>query len=124
MKMTRKTVKDLDGELSQLKVDFTGLQLKINELLEKHNYLEQEHNKCENTTMTTKPVLKCNLCELVFQRAGGLKKHRNNNHRDNKQIKCEECGKYLMKNGNIELMKRFIQSMHVIYVIRSLNVRT
>ena len=82
--MTRKTVKDLDGELSQLKVDFTGLQLKINELLIKYNSLEEEHNKCENTTRTTKPVLKCNLCELVFQKAGELKKHRNNNHRDNK----------------------------------------
>ena len=70
--MSKKTVKDLESEFSELKSLFKDLQVKFNLLSEKHEALEKRYD--EAMTKKCKDYI-CVKCEKVFSEEWQLKAH-------------------------------------------------
>ena len=88
--MTRKTVKALDAEVSQLKEEFKSLKSKFDELTKNNDNLKKEHEHCKKER---KIELKCKDCEVVFSKERDLQQHRKCNHPNSKPLQCDQCEK-------------------------------
>ena len=86
--MTKKTVKELDVEVSQLKQDFSDLKSQFDQLSVNYKTLAEEHKKCESPKI---PIVKCSTCSLTFPKQKDLQKHMKNDHKCDKKFQCEEC---------------------------------
>ena len=80
--MTRKTVKDLEGDLSAMKEDLDDTKVKMNELV----------LLCKKLTKSFAIDIKCDDCETEFETYKDLKEHRKSHSVQTEKIVCEECG--------------------------------
>ena len=88
--MTRKTVKDLDADLTKIKSEFGELKAKYDELSTKCNCLEKKYDG-KNTKRSSE--FKCKFCTEQFAKICDLKKHVKIHNLDTGPFKCESCDK-------------------------------
>ena len=60
--MSKKTVKDLNSEFTQLRGDFTSLQEKFDDLSKKHEALKKKYSK-----VLSQENFKCKNCDETFR---------------------------------------------------------
>ena len=104
--MTRKTVKALDAEVSQLKEEFKSLKSKFDELTKNNDNLTKKNEHCKKER---KIELKCKDCEVVFSNERDLQQHRKYNHPNSKPLQCETSttmvGQYKLRHCKL---KRYV----------------
>ena len=69
--MTKKTIKDLDGELTLVKKELKDMRGMFDALAEKYAKLEKSYELL---------LPKCNVCDEVFPTKRNLKRHNNIQH--------------------------------------------
>ena len=84
--MSKKTVKDLDSELTQVKDQFKDLEAKFHLLYEKHEVLEKKYEE-----VTTKKEFKCDGCDKHFTSVGKLRRHERTHKSTSRAFQCEKC---------------------------------
>ena len=94
--MSKKTVKDLDSEFTQFRVDFTNLQVKFNELSKKHEALEKKYSE-----VIFKENFQCKNCDATFRTMTDLRKHRKVHKTD--RYSCENCDKTFVNEDTMEM---------------------
>ena len=87
--MTRKTVKDLEGEIVQLKYQLVDLVLRFYTLQVKHKTLEKKFEEC----VTERSMIKCKKCEKEFQSPRDLKLHMSEPKSNKDSFECSYCGR-------------------------------
>ena len=88
--MTRKTVKDLEVEIVQLKQKLENVISTFDTLQMKYETLEAKVEECGKK----RSMLKCKKCVKEFEIPGDLRLHILNEHKSNKEtFKCSKCGK-------------------------------
>ena len=88
--MTRRTVKDLDADLTKLKSEFDELKAKYDELSTKCNCLEKKYEG-KNTNRSSE--FKCKSCNEQFANTCDLKKQAKIHNLDTGLFKCGSCDK-------------------------------
>lgn len=88
--MTKKTVKDLDMAVSQLKEELKTLKANYDTLADKYETLEKRYEVCLNEK---NQIFKCTKCDEEFISQLLLKKHRKCHNRSNELLQCGECEK-------------------------------
>lgn len=86
--MTRKTVKDLEKEVTNLREQFQDLKNNFDTLSVKYSGLEKEHNQC---VTNSKLIFKCNTCDQQFEKQEDLKEHKRKEHASFGQFSCDLC---------------------------------
>ena len=76
-------------EIDKLTASYKSLETKYQEL-------ETQYKQLQSRNPT---VFKCTLCEDNFTSKNDLKAHIKDKHAGS--LKCDVCGKYLMKNGSL-----------------------
>ena len=95
--MTRKTVKDLEKEVTNLKEQFHDLKINFDTLSVKYERLEKEHKQCMSKS---KLILVCNSCDQQFENQGDLKEHRRKEQASVGTFYVMNVICYLRKSGN------------------------
>ena len=95
--MSKKTVKDLDSELTDFKVKFVDLQAKFDKLNKKHEELEKKYDEIlENRNF------KCSDCDLNFQTVDQLRKHKTSHKSTDGSFQCNGCEKLFNKEWKLK----------------------
>ena len=87
--MTKKTVKDLTLEISQLKEDHTNLKTKFDTLAKKYENLEKKYEDCLNIKKISS--FKCDKCGEEFETLWNLNSHKKNHAPSNDMLRCDVC---------------------------------
>ena len=88
--MTRKTVKQLDVELSKIKEEHKTLNTKFDDLAARYVSLEKKYEESLNNK---KQSIQCDICDKEFASQGVLNKHRKTHNSDLEIFKCDVCDK-------------------------------
>ena len=89
--MTKKTVKDLTLEISQIKVDYANLKTEFDTLSTKYENLEKMYEECLNIKKSL--TFKCNKCDEEFESLVILNRHKRIHTPSNVMLKCDVCEK-------------------------------
>ena len=93
--MSKKTVKNLDVELSKLKEEFVEVKRNLETLLKKYEDIEKKCTRSEN--------FQCDVCDEIFARKSIMLKHK----RCHKsvlpgQFDCSECEKTFQEKWKLD----------------------
>ena len=102
--MTKKTVKDLDGDFQMLRGEFDKLKTMHDILTKKCEYLE---NKLEQKSSN----VKCDDCGEEFIRIRDLRVHRKTHSSENISNKCDICDKEFNKEWKLRAHKKKHQNL-------------
>ena len=106
--MTKKTVKQLDVELSQIKEEHKNLNTKFDDLASRYVCLEKKY---EESLIIKNTSFQCDICDKVFASQGVLKKHKKNHNSNPENLKCDVCE----RNFNEKWKLNAHMKSHVVY---------
>ena len=87
--MTKKSVKDLDSELKQVKQECKDLQVMFSKLAEKYEVLEKKHEECG---VGKKRNFDCTKCKKKFESKLELLRHKKTHKlAEEGTFKCDGC---------------------------------
>ena len=87
--MSKKTVKELDVELSLVKKNLEDMKNKFDSFVVKYESLERKYEEClSNKTNST---FKCSNCDAKFGKKNDLQKHRKSEHPRKETFQCDGC---------------------------------
>lgn len=95
--MTKKTIKDLDGELTLVKKELKDMRGMFDALAEKYAKLEKSYELL---------LPKCNVCDEVFPTKRNLMRHNNIQHKKHEQFVCNECEKTFSEEWKLNAHKK------------------
>ena len=87
--MSRKTVKELDAELSQVKKNLEDMKDKFDSFVVKYETLERKYAEC--LSKKTNLTFKCSNCDLKFGNKNELHRHMKSEHSRKESFKCDDC---------------------------------
>ena len=122
--MAKKTVKELDSEVQQLKMIIESLKeelestcsnfnLKIEKLEQKLTDVNQSrplHQSTKNRPSRIKNYLrKCSICSDGFDKNIDLEKHIEKEHEGHEKLECDKCEQKFVLKWRFEKHKKFMQ---------------
>ena len=100
--MTKKTVKALDSELSQVKNELKDLKVMFDTLADKYAVLEKKHDDC----VVEKTNFECSECEKKFKSKIAFDKHKKSHNLGNRTFKCDGCERLFNEEWKLNAHKK------------------